>query len=402
MLMRALRFALALILAGCAGSSISLSSPTPSASLNGDQLSPAPDPRPLMQGLPTAYAACAGNAKTLSSATTSCIAQWEPQGGVAIDAIFHFHPLVPKASRTRIREAISSASKSIVGLLPIGISKMTVHVVLAQNRSREFCDEVAKKYLSGTGNDWIWQRGAPDDAGFLDQWISDGCGRVDDGMIATTTFPELTSAWLFTDWTDSSKSSGAEGWISRVFIGSIHAQAAKQYAAQRAKADSFYLLPMYLVPYLEIANAMYWEYRSKGSSILKKIITSTSPKTSYHNKGGWVATFSDDRFCPQKGIDFSNSCWSVGREWSGDELYREYPDVYFFNTVAFKYITAYLGMDWMRDQFWPTLLDQYKQNQVSFDDAYDQVAQQLWGGTWSELETALDQQLREELERAGY
>lgn len=396
--MKLIHLLLSLALIGCSTGSTGVASPTTQVLPEVGKPNPSPTLASLMNGLPTKFAPCAGKAISLQSAVVSCIKQWKPQDSLEIQPQLHFHPFVPKAARTKIRKAISLASQSIVGLLPAGISAMTVHVVLAQNRNRAYCDQVAKQYLAGTGNDWIWERGAADDAGFLDQWVSDGCGRVDDGMVATTSVPGLTSAWLFTDWTNLSKYDGSEGGISDAFIASIHAQAAKHYAYKVAEVDSFYLLPAYLAPYLNTANSLYLRFRTTGKDGLEQVIRSTLPKTSYH-KSRWDGTFADDRFCPQKGISFSESCWGDGREFSGDQLYRDYPDVYLFNTVAFNYITAYFGVDWMANVFWPILLESYEVNHSNFDEVYDRVAQRIWGGSWSDLEKVLDQELRKELKR---
>ena len=59
------------------------------------------------------------------------------------------------------------------------------------------------------------------------------------------------------------------------------------------------------------------------------------------------------------------------------------------------------GTDWVGQSLWPALAAEYGgENSVYYDDM-DRVAYRLWGGTWHDIEEALDTYLISELKAEG-
>ena len=88
----------------------------------------------------------------------------------------------------------------------------------------------------------------------------------------------------------------------------------------------------------------------------------------------------------------------------------EEPNNYALIDLASQYVTAKFGPEWVQRQLWPTeiryLWPVMKQGYVDgsgdFRPAIDRVAYRLWGGKWSDLETAIDAYAVSEWRKHGW
>ena len=69
---------------------------------------------------------------------------------------------------------------------------------------------------------------------------------------------------------------------------------------------------------------------------------------------------------------------------------------------AREYILAKFGPAWIQEQLWPALAAEYGGENSDYYEEMDRVAYRLWGGTWSDIEEALDAYLLAELKAEGF
>ena len=101
--MKILRVLFVLLLAGCGGATAPAPSPTASPVA---EVSPTPSPVvPLMDGFPTGFAPCAGNAETVKQAAYNCLRDWKPERGeYQGEVVYHFSPSLSPSRQAKIKE----------------------------------------------------------------------------------------------------------------------------------------------------------------------------------------------------------------------------------------------------------------------------------------------------------
>ena len=103
----------------------------------------------------------------------------------------------------------------------------------------------------------------------------------------------------------------------------------------------------------------------------------------------WQPTVSDARFGP----------------WPEDlqSLMSETPWFYAVVDLASQYMTAMFGPDWIQKTLFPIMIreDTGVDTINAFRREADRVAQRIWGGRWSDLESAVDEYVITEFRAAG-
>jgi hypothetical protein len=80
----------------------------------------------------------------------------------------------------------------------------------------------------------------------------------------------------------------------------------------------------------------------------------------------------------------------------------EIPWNYTLYGYASLYVTAVFGPEWISTALWPALAAEYDGENSDYYEEMDRVAYRLWGGTWGDMEEALDTYLISELKAEGF
>ncbi|MFM8279517.1 MAG: hypothetical protein ACKN9R_04140, partial [Candidatus Limnocylindrus sp.] len=116
----------------------------------------------------------------------------------------------------------------------------------------------------------------------------------------------------------------------------------------------------------------------------------------------WKPTVADPRFCPQGDSLRARRCGKF--DW--ESLLNEVPYQYTIMDLASQFVTAKFGPEWVQRILWPAMVREYEKSNSrypmykargNFRIEMDRVAAKLWGGRWSDLETAIDTYVVSEL-----
>ena len=381
------RVLLVLLLAGCGGATAPTPSPTASPVA---EVSPTPSPVvPLMDGFPTGFAPCAGNAKTVKQAAYNCLRDWKPGPHPPATLVYHFSPSVSTRMQNKVKQAAEFTLDYATPLLtPLGYEP-TYHIFVngegvESAAGRAWCKQEALGYAGTATQDWIWSRrgGA---------CTTTGAG----GRGAPSTIPGHATAWItkgLYGWGDE------DFWVFEVLPGELSLGTNAQYfKAINADAPLDNEVLQRWVQYLagiaigaaavqllgrdvEAVHARVWKHDCCNRAV--------TWQPTYH---GWL--------CPENDSPRAQSC-GVAQDLPAAET--ALPRNYTLYNYAREYVLAKFGPAWVQEQLWPTLAAEYGGESSVYYEEMDRVAYRLWGGTWSDIEEALDAYLISELKAEGF
>jgi hypothetical protein len=120
----------------------------------------------------------------------------------------------------------------------------------------------------------------------------------------------------------------------------------------------------------------------------------------------WRPSVSDPRFCPDGNSKRARRCGKF--DWVS--LSTERPYQYQVMDLASQFVTATFGPEWVQRTLWPAMVREYARANLkypmykargNFRLEMDRVAKALWGGLWSDFETAIDAYVVSALESKG-
>ena len=380
--MKALHVFLALTLIGCSGSSTGLASPTQSVSPVVETPSPSSTPAPLMNGLPTTFAPCAGNARTVKRAAYNCLRDWKPaMETYPGKVVYHFSPSITASEKAAIREATEFALVRAEGYITTAGFAPEFHLFYNMDDWKA-CKKLLKSWAGTADNTWLYAGEGVAGSGALCSPNGFGGRGIDPSLpgtaVAAMSTPrnhEVFGDWVFPYYTyrvlphevvSSMPFAIGESRLGSVWAGLNVAPRWIGYAASRAA------------------------WQSAGIQLLNDDLED------FHNgllpqpgAATWQPTVSDPRFGP------------VPEDFQG--LMSETPWVYAVMDLASQYMTAMFGPDWIQKVLFPIMVSEetHVNNITAFRLEADRVAQRLWGGKWSELESAVDDYVLSEFRAAG-
>ena len=387
--MKILRVLLVLLLAGCGGATAPAPSPTASPVA---EVSPTPTPVvPLMDGFPTGFAPCAGNAKTVQRAAYNCFQNWEPGPQPPATLVYHFSPSVSTKMQNNVKRALEFTLDYSAPLLKLLGYEPTYHIFVngegvESAAGRAWCKQEVLSYAGTATQDWLWN--SPQQSGVCTKEGGGGRGNP-------STIPGHSTAWI---------TKGPYGWggedfwslevlpaeVSHSIHGQLFATMVPEFSWGVQQVVQRWV--QYLGP---SALSQAARVRLNGIDTLQETILehhagnrAVTWQPTYH---GWL--------CPEITNPRAQSCGAVHDLPAAEAAI---PWNYTLYGYAAQYVVAMFGTDWVGQSLWPALAAEYGgENSVYYDDM-DRVAYRLWGGTWSDIEEALDTYLISELKAEGF
>ena len=389
--MKVLRVIIVFILAGCGGAAAPAPSPTVSPVA---EVSPMPSPVvPLMNGFPTGFAPCAGNAKTVKLAAYNCLRDRKPGPHPPATLVYHFSPNVSKRMQNNVKKAAELGLDYSAPLLTLLGYEPTYHIFVngegvESAAGRAWCKQEALSYAGTATQEWLWTR--PQSTGTC---TKEGGG----GRAVPSTIPGHATAWI---------TAGQDGWNyggdfwswevlpAELYLG-IHAQ---YFAAINADAPASNEVFQRWVQYLP-SNTLA---RTFQVQINEANVETMNASIWTHDAGNQAVTWQPTYrgwLCPESDSPRAKSC-GVEQDMRGAEV--EIPWNYTLYSYASLYVTARFGPEWISTALWPALAAEYDGENSVYYEEMDRVAYRLWGGTWSDIEEALDTYLISELKAEGF
>lgn len=386
--MKALHVFLALTLIGCSGGSTGLASPTPPTFLEVETPSPSSTPAPLMNGLPTTFAPCAGNARTVKRAAYNCLRDWKPtMETYPGKVVYHFSPSITSDEKAAIREVTEFVLARAADYIELVGFAPEFHLFYNMD-SPKVCKQQYQSWAGTMNKSWLWENGQCKSRG----WGGNGIG---------SDIPQTTSAGVSIPRSDPRTVNrfGPSGewsnfdfytyWVLPAearygFIGS--------YSEFRFADQSTYLRALpYWITYISgttMGNAA--GIQMLNSSLEQYAVTTLSWRALNGERATWQPSVADPRFGPGSQIDLVS-------------LEEEIPWRYDVQFLATQYITAMFGPEWIDQVLIPSLLSEpgSLDDADAFRDKADRVAAKVWGGTWGEFEAAIDEYVIAELKALG-
>ena len=390
------RVLLVLLLAGCGGatapapsSTVSPVAPAPSPTVSPiAEVSPTPSPVvPLMDGFPTGFAPCAGNAETVKQAAYNCLRDWKPQRGeYQGEVVYHFSPSLSPSRQAKIKEVTMFTLSRTEGFVEYMGFSPEFHLFFNID-GKEECKRMFQSWEGTKNKTWIWDR-----EGSL--CTSDSYG----GQSVGSDIRKTNSAGV------NIQGDGIDWWI---YHGMPHEILVSFFGvgSESVTGNQWRSLEIGQLWVHYLASRAAWQ--ASGIQLLSETLDQ------YHDgllpgpgKASWQPSVADPRFCPQPGTDMAMRCGKF--DWGS--LMAEEPNNYALIDLASQYVTAKFGPEWVQRQLWPTeiryLWPVMKQGYVDgsgdFRPAIDRVAYRLWGGKWSDLETAIDAYAVSEWRKHGW
>ena len=389
--MKILRVLLVLLLAGCGGATAPVPSPTASPVA---EVSPTPIPVvPLMDGFPTGFAPCAGNAKTVKQAAYNCLRDWKPGPHPPATLVYHFSPSVSTRMQNKVKQAAEFTLDYATPTLKLLGYAPTYHIFVNEEgvesaAGRAWCKQEALSYAGTATQDWIWN--SPQSVGPCTTAAAGGRG-------VPSTIPGHFTAWITTG--PDGWSGGEDFWVFEVLPGELWGVQHQYFETVVPNAPEVQDVVQRWLVYLafvaggaagvqllgqdvEARHARIWEHEYWGNRAV-------TWQPTYH---GWL--------CP----GFSNSlrARSCGVEQDLPAAEAALPWNYTLYNYAREYVLAKFGPAWIQEQLWPALAAEYGGQNSDYYEEMDRVAYRLWGGTWGDIEEALDTYLISELKAEGF
>ena len=383
--MKMFRVLLVLLLAGCGGATAPVPSPTVSPVA---EISPTPSPVvPLMDGFPTGFAPCAGNAKTVKQAAYNCLRDWKPERGeYQGEVVYHFSPSLSPSRQAKIKEVTMFTLSRTEGFVEYMGFSPEFHLFFNID-GKEECKRMFQSWEGTKNKTWLWDR-----EGSL--CTSDSHG----GQSVGSDIRKTNSAGV------NIQGDGIDWWI---YHGMPHEILVSFFGvgSESVTGNQWRSLEIGQLWVHYLASRAAWQ--ASGIQLLSETLDQ------YHDgllpgpgKASWQPSVADPRFCPQPGSDMAMRCGKF--DWGG--LMAEEPNNYALIDLASQYVTAKFGPEWVQRQLWPTeirylwpvMKQSYVDGSGDFRPAIDRVAYKLWGGKWSDLETAIDAYAVSEWRKHGW
>ena len=389
--MKILRVLLVLLLAGCGGATAPAPSPTASPVA---EVSPTPIPVvPLMDGFPTGFAPCAGNAKTVKQAAYNCLRDWKPGPHPPATLVYHFSPSVSTRMQNKVKQAAEFTLDYATPTLKLLGYAPTYHIFVNEEgvesaAGRAWCKQEALSYAGTATQDWIWN--SPQSVGPCT--TAGGGGRG-----VPSTIPGHFTAWITTG--PDGWSGGEDFWVFEVLPGELWGVQHQYFETVVPNAPEVQdVVQRWLVYLAFVAGG------AAGVQLLGQDVEARHARIWEHEYGGnravtWQPTY-HGWLCP----GFSNSlrARSCGVEQDLPAAEAALPWNYTLYNYAREYVLAKFGPAWIQEQLWPALAAEYGGQNSDYYEEMDRVAYRLWGGTWGDMEEALDTYLISELKAEGF
>ena len=388
--MKILRVLLVLLLAGCGGATAPAPSPTASPVA---EVSPTPTPVvPLMDGFPTGFAPCAGNAKTVKQAAYNCLRDWKPGPHPPATLVYHFSPSVSTRMQNKVKQAAEFTLDYATPTLKLLGYAPTYHIFVNEEgvesaAGRAWCKQAALSYAGTATQDWIWN--SPQSVGPCT--TAGGGGRG-----VPSTIPGHSTAWITTG--PDGWAGGEDFWAFEILPGELWEVQHQYFKTIVPEAPEVQDVVQRWVQYLRFVAG-----DAAGVQLLGQDVEARHARISTHDAGNQAVTWQPTYhgwLCP----GFSNSLRAqscgVAQDLPAAEV--EIPWNYTLYNYAREYVLAKFGPAWIQEQLWPALAAEYGGQNSDYYEEMDRVAYRLWGGTWSDIEEALDTYLISELKAEGF
>ena len=388
--MKMFRVLLVLLLAGCGGATAPAPSPTASPVA---EVSPTPTPVvPLMDGFPTGFAPCAGNAKTVKQAAYNCLRDWKPGPHPPATLVYHFSASVNTRMQNKVKKAVEFTLDYATPTLKLLGYAPTYHIFVngegvESAAGRAWCKQAALSYPGTATSDWLWN--SPRQSGACTKAGAGGRG-------VPSTVPGHAAAWITAG--PDGWSNGENFWVFEVLPWELWAGVQEQYFETIVlEAPGVNEVQQRWVQYLgsSIKSA-------GGIQLLGQDVNAVHARILEHHEGNrevtWQPTYRG-WLCPESDSPRAQSC-GVVQDLPAAEA--AIPWNYTLYGYAYEYIMAKFGPGWLQEQLWPALATEYGGENSVYYEEMDRVAYRLWGGTWSDIEKALDTYLISELKAEGF
>ena len=388
--MKILRVLLVLLLAGCGGATAPAPSPTASPVA---EVSPTPTPVvPLMDGFPTGFAPCAGKAETVKQAAYNCLQDWKPGPHPPATLVYHFSPSVSTGMQNKVKQAAEFTLDYATPTLKLLGYAPTYHIFVNEEgvesaAGRAWCKQEALSYAGTATQDWIWN--SPQSVGPCT--TAGGGGRG-----VPSTIPGHSTAWITTG--PDGWAGGEDFWAFEILSGELWEVQHQYFKTIVPEAPEVQDVVQRWVQYLRFVAG-----DAAGVQLLGQDVEARHARISTHDAGNQAVTWQPTYhgwLCP----GFSNSLRArscgVAQDLPAAEV--EIPWNYTLYNYAREYVLAKFGPAWIQEQLWPALAAEYGGQNSDYYEEMDRVAYRLWGGTWSDIEEALDTYLISELKAEGF
>jgi hypothetical protein len=344
-----------------------------------------------MDGFPTGFAPCAGNAKTVKQAAYNCLRDWKPGPHPPATLVYHFSPSVSTRMQNKVKQAAEFTLDYATPTLKLLSYAPTYHIFVngegvESAAGRAWCKQAALSYAGTATQDWLWN--SPQQSGACTKEGAGGRGNP-------STIPGHATAWI-TKGPDG-WSNGEDFWAFEVLPGELWAVQAQYFETIVPDAPGVNEVQQRWVQYLAFVAG-----GAAGVQLLGRDVEALSA-LNYEQNGReravtWQPTY-HGWLCPESASPRAQSC-GVAQDLPAAEA--AIPWNYTLYNYAREYVLAKFGPAWIQEQLWPALAAEYGGENSDYYEEMDRVAYRLWGGTWSDIEEALDTYLISELKAEGF
>ncbi len=388
--MKILRVLLVLLLAGCGGATAPAPSPTASPVA---EVSPTPSPIvPLMDGFPTGFAPCAGNAKTVKQAAYNCLRDWKPGPHPPATLVYHFSPSVSTRMQNKVKQAAEFTLDYATPTLKLLGYAPTYHIFVngegvESAAGRAWCKQAALSYAGTATQDWLWN--SPRQSGACTKEGGGGRGNP-------STIPGHKTAWI---------TKGPYGWAGGEDFWAFEVLPGELWGVQSQYFET--IVPEFWWGVHGVVQrwVQYLGFVAGGAAgvqLLGQDANAVHARILEHHGGNRAVTWQPTYhgwLCPEITNPRAQSCGAVHDLPAAEAAV---PWNYTLYGYAREYILAKFGPAWIQEQLWPALAAEYGGENSDYYEEMDRVAYRLWGGTWSDIEEALDAYLLAELKAEGF
>ena len=351
-----------------------------------------------LSAFPAGFASCAGSAMTVKEAAYNCLKNWRPaMSRYPGKVIFHFSPSLTQGEKDKIKEMTYFTLLRTKGFINFMGDAPDFHLFFNIDGKKQ-CKKMVKSWRGTRTLSWIWERGV--------------CSRDYYGGQSTGSSIKGTSSAVI-NVLPASSFYGAEWWTyygmpHEIMVDFFGPSVEKKLGSKTVGLE----VGQRWVHYL--ASRAAWQAASiQGLDLELESCATPTRYCGYHNNlvvGGGAATWrpsvSDPRFCPDGNSKRARRCGKF--DWVS--LSTERPYQYQVMDLASQFVTATFGPEWVQRTLWPAMVREYARANLkypmykargNFRLEMDRVAKALWGGLWSDFETAIDAYVVSALESKG-
>jgi hypothetical protein len=344
-----------------------------------------------MNGFPTGFALCAGNAKTVKQAAYNCLRDWKPGPHPPATLVYHFSPSVSTKMQNNVKKAAEFTLDYATPTLKLLGYAPTYHIFVngegvESAAGRAWCKQAALSYAGTATQEWLWAR--PQSRGACTK--EGGGGRAN-----PSTIPGHATAWITAG--QDGWNGGEDFWSLEVLPNELMGAMPQQYFDTVVpEAPGINEWTQRWVQYLGVAGLVI------AVQLLGQDAEAVHPRSLGHHGDNRAVTWQPTYhgwLCPESDSPRAQSC-GVAQDLPAAEA--AIPWNYGVYAYAKEYVLAKFGPAWIQEQLWPALAAEYGGENSVYYEEMDRVAYRLWGGTWSDIEEALDTYLISELKAEGF